>query len=264
MNTFAMFTAQGPEMLFAWIHFLAGITWIGLLYYFNFVHGAYMAEAPAEAKPGATRFLLPRALWWFRWGAVFTVLSGLAIITYWMTQVPAGISPMEALNNSRGVGIMLGATLGIIMFLNVWLVIWPKQKIVIASANAVAGGGTADPNAAAAAGRAFLASRTNMMFSIPLLFFMGNHRITFFAGEPTMSIGAPLGVCTVIIVLFELIGLLGTRGKGPAKMLEKHVAVIHIGLLLAVIFYFVVDGMLDSKAPAGEPTPATATAPATP
>src|SRR4051812_37434411 len=178
---FSLFSADGVQMIFAWIHFLAGITWIGLLYYFNLVHGAYMAEAPAEAKPGATRFLLPRALWWFRWGAVFTVLSGLAIITYWMTQVPAGISPMEALNNSRGVGIMLGATLGIIMFLNVWLVIWPKQKIVIASANAVAGGGTADPNAAAAAGRAFLASRTNMMFSIPLLFFMGNHRITFFA-----------------------------------------------------------------------------------
>src|SRR4051812_11386681 len=176
---FSLFSADGVQMIFAWIHFLAGITWIGLLYYFNLVHGAYMAEAPAEAKPGATRFLLPRALWWFRWGAVFTVLSGLAIIGEWMVQYGA-----DFMMSSRGVGISLGALLGIIMFLNVWLVIWPNQKVVIASANAVAGGGTADPKAADSGARAFLASRTNFLFSIPLLFFMGNHRINFFNGTP--------------------------------------------------------------------------------
>ena len=241
----ALLTQSGPEMLFVWIHFLAGITWIGILYYFNLVQVPFMAEAPAEAKPGVTRMLLPRALWWSRWGAMFTLLSGLAIIIYWMVlSVNQGGSAMDALNNSRGVGIMLGATLGLVMFLNVWLVIWPNQKIVIASANAVAGGGQADPKAANAGARAFLASRTNFLFSIPLLFFMGNHRITLFSGTPAMSIGVPLGICTAVIAVVEANALFGTKGKGPAKMLDKHIAVLHVGLVLALAFYLVLDLML--------------------
>jgi uncharacterized membrane protein len=239
---------QGFDAVFAWIHFLAGVAWIGLLYYFNLVHGAYMAEAPAEAKPGAVRMLLPRALFWFRWGAVFTLLSGLAIIAAKMgVSVHNGGTAGDVMKSSWGAGISLGATLGIFMFLNVWLVIWPNQKVVIASANAVAGGGQADPKAADAGARAFLASRANFLFSIPMLFFMGNHRLNFFSGEnggPKMSVGVPLGICLALIVLFEVIALTGKRNAGPAKMLEKHVAVIHIGLVLTLIFYFVMDGLL--------------------
>ena len=235
----SLFSKAGPEFLFAWFHFLAGITWIGLLYYFNLVQVPFMAEAPAEAKPGITRMLVPRALWWFRWGAVFTLLSGLAIILYRMAIAGASI-----MSTSWGVGISLGALLGTVMFLNVWLVIWPKQKVVIASANAVAGGGQADPKAADAAARAFLASRTNVLFSIPMLFFMGNHRLVFFSGEPKMSIGVPLGICTAITALVEANALWGKKGQGAAKMLDKHVAVIHIGLVLAFVFYFLVDGLL--------------------
>jgi uncharacterized membrane protein len=236
---FSLFTQAGPDMLFAWIHFLAGVAWIGILYYFNLVQVPFMAEAPAEAKPGVTRMLLPRALWWFRWGAVATLLSGFAILGY-----KIAIGGGAIMKTSWGVGISLGALLGIVMFLNVWLVIWPNQKIVIASANAVAGGGQADPKAADAGARAFLASRTNFLFSIPMLFFMGNHRLAFFSGEPAMSIGVPLGICTALIALFEIIALTGKKGAGPAKMLDKHVAVIHVGLLLALIFYFVIDGLL--------------------
>ncbi len=239
----SLFTEAGPDFLFAWIHFLAGITWIGILYYFNVVQVPFMAEAPAEAKPGVTRMLLPRALWWFRWGAMFTLLSGLAILVYRIAQGGG-----EIMTTSWGVGISLGALLGIVMFLNVWLVIWPNQKVVIASANAVAGGGQADPKAADSAARAFLASRTNFLFSIPMLFFMGNHRLSFFSGKPEMSVGVPLGICTAIIVLFEVIALTGKKGQGPAKMLDKHVAVIHIGLLLAVVFYFILDGLLNGPA----------------
>jgi uncharacterized membrane protein len=235
----SLFTQAGPEFLVAWSHVLAGITWIGILYYFNLVQVPFMAEAPAETKPGVTRMLLPRALWWFRWGAAFTLLSGLAIIIYKIILGGAGV-----MSTSWGVGISLGALLGIIMFLNVWLVIWPNQKIVIASANAVAGGGQADPKAADAGARAFLASRTNFLFSIPMLFFMGNHRLVFFSGEPKMSVGVPLGVCTLVIAFFEFVALTGKKGQGPAKMLDKHVAVIHVGLVLAVLFYFLIDGLL--------------------
>jgi uncharacterized membrane protein len=236
---------QGFDALFAWMHFIAGVAWIGLLYYFNLVHVPFMAEAPAEAKPGVVTKLLPRALWWFRWGAMFTLLTGLAILIAKMgVSVHNGGSAGDVMKSSWGVGISLGALLGIVMFLNVWFVIWPKQQIVIASANAVAGGGQADPKAADAAARAFLASRTNFLFSIPMLFFMGNHRITLFSGEPKMSIGLPLAICTVLIALFEGIALMGKKGVGPAKMLDKHVAVVHVGLVLALICYLVLDGML--------------------
>lgn len=239
MDKFSMFTSAGPEFLMAWFHFIAGITWIGILYYFNFVQVPFMAEADAATKPGVVTKLLPRALWWFRWGAMFTVITGFVIIGLRIMQAGGAI-----MKTSWGVGISLGALLGTVMFLNVWLVIWPNQKIVIASQEAVSGGGQADPKAAGAAARAFLASRTNTLFSIPMLFFMGNHRLAFFGGEPAMSVGVPMGICTLLVVLFEAVALFGKKGAGPAKMLDKHVAVIHVGLVLALLMYFVVDGML--------------------
>ena len=112
---------------------------------------------------------MPKALWWFRWGAMVTVLAGLLIYIIRMSEMGAGLfyaSPY-------GVTITLGGLMGIVMFLNVWLVIWPNQQIVIASTNQVASGGQALPAAAGAARRAGLTSRTNTVFSIPMLFFMG-------------------------------------------------------------------------------------------
>src|SRR5256885_3673504 len=76
----ALFSDAGIQFLFRWIHFLSGITWIGLLYYFNFVQGPFMAEADAATKSGATQKLVPRALWWFRWSAALTFLSGVVIL----------------------------------------------------------------------------------------------------------------------------------------------------------------------------------------
>src|ERR1041384_796966 len=114
-----------------WIHFLAGITWIGILYYFNFVQTPFFAETEAPVRSGAIQKLVPRALWWFRWGAMFTFLSGLAIILHQSDMVP--FHPNGAgtfFNNSHGWFITLGAALGTIMFLNVWLIIWPNQKVV--------------------------------------------------------------------------------------------------------------------------------------
>ncbi|MFZ5477839.1 MAG: urate hydroxylase PuuD [Myxococcota bacterium] len=232
----ALFSTEGVLFLLRWIHFMAGITWIGLLYYFNFVQGSFMAEAGTEpARPFVTRKLLPRALWWFRWGAMFTFLSGLAII---LINVAEGGTQVLAQN--WGVLIQIGALLGTLMFLNVWLIIWPKQKIVIASAEAVANGGQADPAAAAAAPRAFLASRTNTLFSIPMLFFMGAARHLSVVGEGAKA-AVPAAICTVIILAFEANAIWGKKNEGPSKMLEKHVAVIHVGLVLALVLYLVVE-----------------------
>ena len=235
----SLFSAAGPEALFAWLHFMGGVTWIGILYYFNFVQVPFMAEAEASTKTGVTLKLLPRALWWFRWAAVLTLVSGLSILVSWIVHTPGIMS------SSRGVGISVGALLGIIMFCNVWLVIWPNQKIVIGSAQAVAGGGQADPRSAGAAARAFMASRTTAIFSLPMLFFMAApSRLVFFEGKPAMSPGVPMGIITLFIVGFEVLALVGKKGVGPAKMLDKTVAVVHIGLVLAILFYLILDGLL--------------------
>ena len=162
-----LLSQEGLAFLFRWIHFLAGITWIGLLYYFNFVQVPFFAETEAPVRSGAIAKLVPRALWWFRWGAMFTFLSGLAIILLRIVQGGGAV-----MSTSWGVTISIGALLGILMFLNVWLIIWPNQKIVIASTQAVLAGGQADPAAAGAGAKAFVASRTNTLFSIPMLFFM--------------------------------------------------------------------------------------------
>src|SRR2546426_1516093 len=122
----ALLSDAGVELLLRWLHFLAGITWIGLLYYFNFVQGPFFAEADGATKSAATQKLVPRALWWFLWGAMFTFLSGAAIITKRVLQAPPGTSVMTS---PWGEAIFTGALFGTLMFVNVWAVIWPKQQI---------------------------------------------------------------------------------------------------------------------------------------
>src|SRR5207245_2908051 len=169
-RTMALFSDAGIQFLFRWIHFLSGITWIGLLYYFNFVQGPFMAEADAATKSGATQKLVPRALAWFRWSALLTFLTGAAIIGKRIGESPEGSA---AWSSPWAVTILTGALFGTVMLANVWRVIWPKQKVVIASAIAAASGGQANTAAPAAARRAFLAARTNVVFPIPMLSFMG-------------------------------------------------------------------------------------------
>jgi uncharacterized membrane protein len=220
----------GIEFLLRWIHFLSGITWIGLLYYFNFVQGPFMAEADAATKSVATQKLVPRALWWFRWAAMVTFLSG-AIILLIRGAAGAGVWA-----NSWGISILTGAAFGTAMFLNVWLVIWPNQKIVIASAAAVAGGGQADPRAAAAARRAFLASRSNVVFSFPMLFFMGAASHLGVGGADNAG-----GYAVAILVILGLIEINALTGStGPTKQpLETVRSVITTGFIVAGLVYVV-------------------------
>ena len=146
------------DFLARWSHILFGITWIGLLYYFNFVQTEYFKEAEPDARVDAFSKLVPRALWYFRWAALLTFLTGLVMLGYRGAASTADI--------------IVGSVLGTLMLLNVWGIIWRNQKIVIASNQAVAAGGEADPAAAEAAPKAALASRTNTLFSIPMLWFM--------------------------------------------------------------------------------------------
>jgi uncharacterized membrane protein len=234
----AIHSPTGSELLrilFRWLHFLAGITWVGLLYFFNLVNVNFMKSLDAPTKGKVIPELMPRALWWFRWGAVVTVLAGLAyyamyilgsdarnaglntwavfarwlaivvifyFVIYALLQPVSGVlnkGPILAvfigvvvlvmaaviiriLNVSTATGsafsnkslsIGVGGALGIIMLLNVWGVIWPVQKRIIAWTKENAEKGTAIPaESAKLARRAFLASRTNFWLSIPMLFFM--------------------------------------------------------------------------------------------
>ncbi|GJL51231.1 urate hydroxylase PuuD [Candidatus Nitrospira salsa] len=150
------------ESLYAWGHFLAGITWIGILYYFNFIQVPFLKAVKPETKAEAFQHLVPNALWWFRWSALVTWIFGAVLL---MSQHRFGSAFMM---QGQDAVIGMGAWLGTIMLLNVWGVIWPNQKKVLGMKEA-----TADEKAKA--GRtALLASRTNTMLSIPMLFFMGN------------------------------------------------------------------------------------------
>lgn len=144
-----------------WGHYVFGVAWIGLLYYFNFIQGGFAASASDNTKVELFTKLVPNALWYFRWAAMMTLATGL-ILLYFIHEA-----------GTLRTGILLGAVMATIMFLNVWLVIWPNQKIVIASNEEVAAGNDADPGQAAAAAKALLASRTNTLFSLPMLYFMG-------------------------------------------------------------------------------------------
>jgi uncharacterized membrane protein len=217
-------------MLLRWLHFLFGITWIGLLYYLNFAQTPFFAETEAAVRSGAQQKLLPRVLWWFRWGAMGTVIFGATYLIIWWSREGYGW-------NTWAIAILTGGTLGIIMWANVWLVIWPKQQVVIANAIATAGGAPANPAAASAGRRAALASRTNVLFSIPMLFFMGaaSHYGLFTASNPQLgSVTAWLVICGTIIALIEINALVGTQGM-TKKPLDTIPGVIWSGFVLWLI-----------------------------
>ncbi|TAL54011.1 MAG: antitermination protein NusG [Methylovulum sp.] len=225
-------TSIGFEMLLRWGHFLAGITWIGLLYYFNFVQAEYFKEAEAAAKSDAIQKLVPRALWWFRWGAMLTLLTGLGIFA-----IRGGGMSMD---------IYVGALLGTIMFLNVWLIIWPNQKIVIASATEIANGGEALPEAAGALATAGLASRTNALFSIPMLFFMGAsshypHSFSLLAFILAVAVILALEYNGAYPVLKNIGALKKLPTAGKMGIYSSINGVIHCGLGLTVILFLILD-----------------------
>jgi len=192
------------EFIFRWFHVLFGLVWIGMLYYFNFVQTEYFKEAEASAKADALKKLAPRALWYFRWGAMLTFLTGLSLLH----QVGAD-------RNILGMPVIwVGAITGTLMFLNVWLVIWPNQKIVL---------GLKPGEGPVAAAKAGLASRTNTLFSGPMLFGMLGSKHLYIADVSTTGFAA----CVVLILALEANALFGKTGP-----MTSVVGVIHCSLAL--------------------------------
>ena len=150
---------------FRWLHVLSGVMWIGLLWYFNFVQIPCMPKIPDEQKPAIGKVIAPAALFWFRWSAMATIVTGL--IVAWMNgyivdAVAIGIADNDPKHTMIGIGMWLGA----IMWANVWFVIWPNQKKALGMVEVSA------EEKAAAARTAMLFSRTNTLLSVPMLFAM--------------------------------------------------------------------------------------------
>jgi uncharacterized membrane protein len=239
--TFSLFSAAGAEMFARWIHYFAGVVWIGMLYYFNFVQGEWFKELDANdaiksSRGVAVRTLVPRVLGWFRYGALFTFLSGVALLG-----LKGQSFGSEMMNTSWWAFIGTGALLGTIMFLNVWLIIWPNQKIVIASAKQVAAGGAALPEAAAAAGKAGLASRHNTLFSLPMLFLMG--AASHLPAQVNPEFNGKL-LALVILLIVGLLELNAIKGKTDTIKITSIKGVTHMGVLLTVILYVVIEVLL--------------------
>jgi uncharacterized membrane protein len=237
-----IFSIEGWYVLLRWFHVLAGITWIGVLYYFNFIQTPYFGtELGGQARSAMVRGLVPNALWWFRWGAMFTFLTGWLIVLTKLGHegVPLGSGYMTL--------ILTGGLMGTLMWANVWFVIWPAQQVVIANAEKVAAGGEADPAAGPRGARAGVASRTNTLFSIPMLFFMVSA-----ANFPSLVSGLATGsgnltgywvIALLLIGAVEANCLVGS-GTAAQKPLGTVSGTIHGGLGLVIVLYVLMTVLL--------------------
>ncbi|MDH3531334.1 MAG: urate hydroxylase PuuD [Gammaproteobacteria bacterium] len=171
--------AADSASLIIWLHVLAGITWIGLLYYFNFVQVPALADAAGDdggpGGAGITKYVAPRALWWFRWGALVTWLSGAAYLLHLGQLDDAfALGMLTSPINTYALTIGIGAWLGTIMLFNVWVLIWPNQKKILGMVEASA------DEIARARSVAFMASRSNTLMSIPMAMSMVGAHHGFF------------------------------------------------------------------------------------
>ncbi len=229
-----LFTQEGYFFILRWIHFLAGITWIGVLYYFNFIQTPFFGtDLGGTARSAMMRGLVPNALWWFRWGAMFTFLSGWIIL---LSHIATGTGSMPYYTL-----VLTGGLMGTLMWYNVWFVIWPRQKMAIASAEAVAAGREADPEAAKQAPVAGRASRTNTLFSFPMLFFMGAARHFTLVNEGEPAYGPYLGIMLVLIILVELNIFVATPAQKPLASVS---GTIHSGLGLTLVLFLAASFLL--------------------
>ncbi len=165
------------QAVFRWAHVGFGILWIGLLYYFNFVQMRVMPAIPAEMKPAVTKHIAPEALFWFRWAALLTVITGLTIAWirgYLLEALTLGqAGGFDADQDIQAATIGLGMWLALIMAVNVWVFIWPNQRVALGLVEA-------DADAKAKAGRtAMLFSRANLLLSLPMLTTMTMNQTIF-------------------------------------------------------------------------------------
>jgi hypothetical protein len=238
---------EGGAFFSRWAHVVVGITWIGLLYYFNFVQVPSFAEMEASARNNAIDKLANRALWWFRWAAVLTVLTGLSILIF-QNNGKSQLVDGNYWKSIFGMSISTGILLALIMFVNVWAVIWRNQKVVIANARNVQAGGEADPAAAPAGRVAGMASRQNTIFSFTMLMFMvGTAHFfgTFGSWKIAPSSGDRITYYIIVIVIVGLLelsalGVIGGTGPGGTNwMYDSHKNALITSGVLVVVFYVV-------------------------
>lgn len=217
-----------------WMHVLAGVIWIGTLYFFNFFLTPFLEKTQAEVRTEVFHKLVPLTLWAFRWGALVTVLTGGLIYLHRLTSVGSAVF----FNWPYGLAISVGGLLGIVMFLNGWFVMHPKQKVVIASATRVAQAGQPIPEAAACGRRVVLTSRTNMLLSIPMIFFMV--AATHYPSMTVMTtLASPTWFWIVILVVMgtiEINALTGMQGA-TKRPLDTLAGTLWGGFILLSAFY---------------------------
>ena len=208
------------DVLFRYAHIVFGVAWIGLLYYFNFVQTEYVKEADDGAKADVMAKLAPRALWWFRVAALLTFLTGL-IMLWW-------VSSQQRFN----LGIALGALMGTIMMLNVWGIIWPNQKVMI---------GIAEGDKTVAGPKAALASRTNTLLSLPMLYFMvaSVHGFAASGGAWASVSTTALIIGLAIIVVIEANAIWGKM----LGLIQSVSGVITSSIILTIIMAGIVNYM---------------------
>lgn len=232
-------------------HVIFAVMWMGLLWFFNFIQVPAYAEMEAGARNNAFDKLTWRALWWFRWAAMATWVSGLLILAI----AGGGDEGYGSLFWKHPAGGMMAVAIvfATIMAANVWMIIWPNQQIVIANARAVSAGGEANPEAPKAARRAAMASRQNLIFSLTVIIGMVGAR-HFFGYFDQIGGGARAifyAIAIAIAALFELnaIGKFGTEaGKPNTKMYDTHMMALYYSLGLMTFFWLFFE-IFAGKAP---------------
>jgi uncharacterized membrane protein len=224
-----------------WIHVYASIIWIGTLYFFNFFLTPFLAQARPEMRIDVFHRLVPLTLAGFNWSTLATLLTGWIIYVHQFTSFGSTVF----FRWPYGLVISVGGILGTVMFLNGWFIMHPKQKLVIASATRVAQGGQPDPAAADHSRRVVLASRTNLLLSIPMIFLMVS--AVHDSSLTTMrGVAPPLWFWLVILVtvgLVELNVFVGTEGP-TKKPLETVKGAASVGAILLVLYYALIKSLI--------------------
>jgi uncharacterized membrane protein len=242
-----LFKQDGFDNALRISHVIVAVMWMGLLWFFNFVQTPSFAEMDAAARNNALDKLTWRALWWFRWAAAATVAFGILIIAVWPDRYDG-----DYWKSTAGVTLLLGIIMGLTMAANVWMIIWPKQQIVIANARNVQAGGEANPGAAAEGRLSAMASRQNTIFSLPLLVFMvgASHFYNAFHWDQTPGAAKWLlyfivGVVIIAVLELNALGKIsGTGNTGLNVIYETHKNAMYTGFVLIAFFYIFAEIVL--------------------
>src|SRR4051812_11805139 len=238
-----IFKEYGIEFLARYAHIISGITWIGLLYYFNFVQTPAFAEFEAPPRNEAFAKLVPRAMWWFRWAAAATLAFGLLLFGLETGGDSALFHDMKTIQT---MSILSGMLFGIVMFSNVWMVIWPAQRRAIENAKNVLAGQEADATLPPVMRKAATASRTNTFLSIPMLFFMVATSHFYALGGFDSSDGGKRAVWyLVVLAIAVLVEVNVVRapavGSPRAFYVDKHKNTIIAGFVLTAILFLLTE-----------------------